>query len=938
MTSEKKVTRSFISTVHCLFESPEEEISILPRTFTFHLDTPIYKIIMFLFAKMKQSDQKHYDIKKCCLEYNNEILKLKLTLRDIDISSGSIKLKVHFYSKDHTFGLFDNWKSNIRKDLDMIVINCEHNVLIGGRDSKFSPIHPYCVKTYNPLLTIRDLLDDMGDDSEAYMTGEEFPLCSLRYKHQISDCLAMVLRDDNDGTLSRITYLKDKDGNINESTYSQMMMDYLGVDYLPRDNVKFTFLFYVHHELERAKIPNLWKNDDSVSPVSDTVDPDVDIKSIHFISDLPLLYQDFFIWEGVTIQQLKDFIITSCLIHPDFTIDKNDVVLLYKGQRIPHSIEENDESGIWDYFISDKTPSIHIQIIHSKVEEIMKTKESFWLQDFTNIEFVEEDLVHQDDHSDDDDDGEYLPNVGLGDGSDVSSIESGDVIQKFDKDFQEEFPKPNSDVKYVTDLGRSVQVLDGFYRKCIIDNKEEAFIEASCLEDQHVSLRLRDRDGDNDDDERIIPYNFIPISSSVQYQIKSDHIELEENVIKQLEKQLKMDIVPEEIKDIPTINYTIHVDDNTNANTNDNANFNPGRIRLIYNKSKRYILTSLRFGLLILQTFYYVVAGNFFFLIVTSELAFFLPLYVTFTVLGLIALRTITTESVIKNLWIEFFQLNRINETTFAKINKFIRDGGLKDEFYIKLLNDDKDKVLDPFINDLDTLDKDLLVKFKNREVRTQGFVNQIMILCLDKYINYKEEGAREGEGEGEGTDLLNDVGKKYIKDMDLFLIKVRDEMNEIDDSNLSIWGKIVRKFWSIQERISQFIIIRRIVEKIVPNPITDNWIVGIIKNIVLYFILLIPLANIEVDEVLEERKRELEARQRELEARQRELESHESEGEECHESEGEESHESEGEESHSLEQTGMPESNSLPEPLPETLNDDDVITSGVQLNASDNE
>lgn len=850
-------------TYHCIISSSDKNLISSDIILNVHPETGVDRIIQYVYEKVRTRTTK--DVNDFGVFYNGE---------EIDQAKSIVKVGQY---KSHSnnnfikleFEITDN-RSEYSEDLDYdLDYDFDSEFLHGNFNVEVNLLSSNCDYGENPVITLHKsmvplqasgsrilkmILEDIRD-----LESSKDTLCQLHDNHSIEQFLGFKIKGNDDES---IIYLRDGNGIINDSFLDMPLSKILGIDFMPEKTTRLTLMFFVQHEPKP---------------------PLANEKTLTFISEFPLLYNKMVINDKTTVLDVGIFLIHTSLIHPKYALRADgDLITYYNDEVMDLKDGKGNEILLKTYIHDDPNPIVHLEL-DSTILYFLKDVDTFWQQKFYPVPFTSRPIKSDNDNEEGGDDKIKILNP---EGDEVV-----DFVDNWDEDQEDFIPSDTSNISYndhlfyhdhdedniadtvhyVTEDGRKVKVLDGIYRKCIIDNHEQKFINTRYLEP--IQAKLRFKRGETDTLEEI------PLESVKQFNIRSNKLAFDKNVINQLEARLHMTIVPEdEVEEVlPEVTETIE-----NNLLRENRWYN----RLFVNiKHIGYKLGIFMF--LILKTLYYVVINNFMIFMLLSELAFFVSYRTTGIILALVTTRTIFANNEVRSSWIEFLQLDRYSVKRLKAIMLFVAEDKLTFEFYESLTYPDYDpnntvvddetnpnykNVLIKLIKNVDhetifpslrehintsNVDLDALVKYANSPTLSEiesaimmKAMNELIILFIlvlikiDTYpdIAYKKEFCQDM------NELLGAIEKEMYKKQGIPVTKrvidgVKQNIRRIRNIN---WG-------------------RQILEYIVPNPLRDNIIMSVMKNIILFVMLLVPMVNLEVDKILKERKEAIERHEAKL-------------------------------------------------------------------------
>lgn len=787
--------------------------------------------------------------------YPNVELENRELILDLEVKTNPDK------DDDNSNSGIINLDYNFNTEFNYINLDIEFNLLSTSNDYCTNPI----VELDRPKMSLdikgetlrKMILNDLRESENLKNT-----LCSLNDKHTVNDIIYYKIKSVD----SFANNDNDNDNEVNNAKFlNSTLLEILGIDFIPSNFSKFTLMFYIKHNY------NISSNE--------TV--------VNFVSDIPLLcYNKMIVNDDTSVIAIKSYVIQTFLIRFNIDIPISDILLFYHGKKLVDIDLDGNETTIKQYVNATSNPFIHIKIPSIDLKQLSDGIDSFWYEECrdsstdrdcdsnfqtneirndiydnqnNNNDILHEEFLQLED--DEDDDASYVPS----ESSLIFDYEERDVDSSEDnnKDLAGEH------FQYRTESGHEIKLLNGLYRKCIIDGTEEAFIETRYLDRFQAKLRFPS-DGTVDTFEM----DEIPLSSMNQYKLHPsiNRIELDDYIISELESKLNMCIVPEE-----SINFTINNSNNTPLSSISNGN-----------KIIGWLKNLLLFVFLICKTLYYVLVTNLMVFILLFELVFFISKKWISMIITTIILRTIFFNEIVRDSWLEYFRLDRYDKTTLHKFQQFIRFTQLSDEFYSKLLSKNEQNQSnhdnDNGDNDNAKLILQKLFDYKEFNLLTNEIWTKYNILGIEDNISIDLLKGCNNRNDLKGAlrdfmllyikelaQIDNDESivenkRQFIKDMNELLYLVEKEMNIKEEENVNVdeeyrGSRRRLRFLmnNLIERLRHADWGRQLLEYIVPNPLRDNIFTCVCKNIVLFVILLIPMINTVVDEIIDERKRLIE-------------------------------------------------------------------------------
>lgn len=873
--------------VQCLIFSNNKQLLSSDVALKLHPDTQLFRLLQYLFEKyispnITSSNLNPLTIDRFCFKSvdSANVLPLDISLHNIadynypnvELENREIILDLEIKTDSDNCNVNDNDNNspcmidlgyNFNTDFKYADLNIEFNLLSTSNDYCTNPV----VGLDRPGMildtkgeTLREIVTNYLKESENLKTT----LCSLNDKHTFNDILYYKIQNSELSASNK----NDNYNEVNNDKFlNSTLLEILGIDFIPNKFSKFTLMFYIKHKYTVSSNETL----------------------LNFISDIPLLCDNkMIVNDDTSVIAIKSYIIQTFLIRFNIDIPISDILLFYQNKKLVDIDLDGNETTIRQYIGTASNPFIHVKIPSIDLKQLSDRIDSFWYKGYqypssdcdcdfgdpqtkakmkdiydNNNNYVEnilnEDSLPSED--DEDEDANYIPS----ESSLISDYEESNVNSH--EDDNEDLIGEH--LQYRTESGHEIKLLNGLYRKCIIDGTEEAFIETKYLDRFQAKLRFPcDKSVDT------FEMDEIPLSSMNQYKLHPsiNRIELDEYIINELESNLKSCIVPEESIDVTISNFK-----NIQSSTTTTTNIVNG------NRIIGWLKNLSLFVFLICKTLYYVIVTNLMVFILLFELIFFISKKWVIVIITTIVLKTIFFNDVVRDSWLEYFRLDRYSTSTLHKFQQFIISNQLSDEFYSKLLSSDEQSGINHNIND------------DNRKLVLQKLIDykEFYLLTNEIWIKYNIIGNEDNvsidllKGYNNKTNLKNALRdvillylkeltqidndesivenkRQFIRDMNELLYLVEKEVDVKEEENGNVdeeyRGSSRRRMLRILmndsiQRLRHVNWARQFLEYIVPNPLRDTIFICVCKNVVLFVILLIPVVNIAVDEIINERK-----------------------------------------------------------------------------------
>lgn len=587
-------------------------------------------------------------------------------------------------------------------------------------------------------------------------------------------------------------YLNDE--NSVELYDDLTLAEFLGLDFVPQKGSYFTVMFKVKHGQDN---------------------PDgEDCVTVDFISDATLSVNHMTVTPDTTVEQVKDFV-CSAYTH-SLSLSSNDIKLIYKGQLVHRLDLAGNPSKVMEYINESEGAKIHVHIN----QEFNEPGPGFWSELFNNpdrFDFMRSQTM-------------VSSHFMLPSSSSQSQTHSLFVPKpEMRASIQEISPQ----YEFVTEAGVPVERSNEVYVKCSIGGEKDIYISANHLDPVDIQLKVE---------------GSIIALSSLDYSVDNGLVRFSPNFIMRLESLLNIKIVRN--------SYVIQ-ESNLSEATGLNVNSIQQQQQAPHQIS--YFANLLPMILLIFRTFYFIANNSiipFFFVL---ELSTLLPWKYTTLIAIAFLVRTIWSTREIWDLWSNYLNLNVIDETAYMEIKRYISARSLSLEFYKNCEN--SPAVIDIFMaSNLRELRsaiyetyhiehvneengvlplKTLLRKVISMEIPKES-MDDFLISCLNLYETSRET-----------------IPYSYLESLKELLLLARRDMERVATPHPLPWYRsLFRTAKNQVERFRQSQVTIIVLEHVVPDPRQDNLAVAIIKNLALFFLILLPPVKDKVDTILEERQR----------------------------------------------------------------------------------
>lgn len=575
--------------------------------------------------------------------------------------------------------------------------------------------------------------------------------------------------------------------------------DLLQIDFTPFKASVFTLMVYTKHEQMINHMTNPTK--------------------IELISDSKLFQKYPIVDSNTSVKDIRQFIGNVYAASEAVRLD--DIKLIYKGQLVHDKNFVGNDATVMSYIDANRITKFHVQVRKREFDLV----DNFWLEpslvdDIPDIADTEFNVIGgtSNNNGSNDSNFDFLQENGLNQFH--YATESGDAIEISSTDY-------NSNNELM---------------KCSINGREEVFINKKEFDPLISTLSL-------DNSNTVIPLS----SLGNDYIIEDNYLRISPEVIKKIEHETNVQIMYRCSLDGNTLeNNSATIEeilDSHNQNANRNITFTD---RTLPQKIVFVSFKILELFKIVLLTIFYLFSNSFFALLINLELGNFLPDIVILPLLLIHVIRVLFTSPEISVMWVDFFKLNRLKEEDYLQVKKFVDSGLLTSEFYEKCQKDEK--IFSNFM--LEGLED---VRFELYEINN---INQLGNMTdLD---SLKELFRQIKSNQTELSDDKKLIDRLFLID-ELARFDEKEQLNfnrllvlikqEIELTDLEAIEPVRRSIIIIRERITE--LPGQFIEKIVPNPLQDDYVMAIFKNILLFMLLLLPFVREKIDVVIQERVNE---------------------------------------------------------------------------------
>lgn len=525
---------------------------------------------------------------------------------------------------------------------------------------------------------------------------------------------------------------------------------------------------------------------------------------LQFVSDATLSVNEMTVTPDTTVEHVKEFI-CSVYAHA-LRLSTNDIKLIYKGQLVHMTDFAGNPAKMMSYINEPGRANIHVHIN----QEFNEPGPGFWSELFSHRETLEGTRTEAVDvaaHS-------MQPSSSVR--SQTHPTNPSPIVAAGKRQY-----------KYVTSSGVPVQLTEERFVKCML-NDEQILVPANNLDPFKIQLQVAGH----------------TISlSSIDCIVENGFVKLSHSAIARLESKMQCSIVKNSyaMQEV-NVNYIgANGDDSIQQNR-----WNP----------ITYLRDSLPAALLVFRTIYLI--GNYsiipiFFL---SRLSPLVERKYIFLISVLYVLRGIWTTREIWDMWSAYLNLSVINEDTYVEIKNYITSGSSTRQFYQDCKN--STAVTDIFMaanlrearsnlfaahdihgfeGDSTAALNDLFQKIHDNELPKEP-MDAFVLSCLNLY----------------GTNR-NTISSPYRESLhELLLIAHRDMERNRPSHELPWYKHVLHTMKNQIERLRELQVTTKITERVIPDPAHDSIPMAILKNVILFFLIIFPPVKNHVDVIIRER------------------------------------------------------------------------------------
>lgn len=824
-----------------------------------HPDASVARLLKYVHWKMGAAGQSS-DYMLC---HSGHELTGGASVQDIQLGTqGPIRLELQRRNGkpgqlEERKGSIGNIASGIKEELTTMNLQININTFsVEKKLSKTERVSMECTIRELETIALKILTDYEFDESHKNM-------CGLKDGHSVEDLVMLYVKGREAPLYLNGSNRCDSRG---DSTLSQL----LGIDFAPSSSGFFNVMFKARHGERHAMD---YQDEDRIT--------------IEFVSDATLATNEMSVTADTTVQQVKEFI-CSAYTH-SLRLSPADVKLVYKGQLIHRLDLAGKPCHIMEYI---KEPSTVVKLHVYINQEYTEPGPGFWSElfhspdrfDFMNrrgaraptrapapaptqgaapmpapqrIPAPTSAPVAQPALSSSSTSASASVSAHVSAATRAPTLSASVPTQSPESSREQpestEMAAESTSMRASDPSGAASNVRSQFVTEAGIplESAQETYTRCTLL-GQQVLVPTHELDPFNA--QLTVDGHTLQVSSQ-DYIISNGRITLSPQLVARVESTLGIRLKPPESSPATTMGPAQGTDSAAQQN----------RIEA---------WSRLFSGLLLIAKTLYLIANYsvipFFFVL---ELSTVLPTRYTAAIAVLILLRTVWSTRELWDMWISYFDLNSIDTHTYRRVKHHILDKRLTRLFY-------RDCLAHPMIIDI-------FMASNLREQRQR----------LLSYYTFEELNEQHGvqawhhflQGVSQGT-----IRKEPLDDYLISCLAIYENSREVMPQAYSeSWKQLLklgqndvervtppqqlprhRRVWrAIQNHIdvlrqSQVTII--VLEHVVPDPLQDNLLAALAKNLALFFLILLPPLKHRVDTIIEERKRSRENHQEQQQGQQR--------------------------------------------------------------------
>ncbi|CCK68786.1 Usa1p KNAG_0B03440 [Huiozyma naganishii CBS 8797] len=543
--------------------------------------------------------------------------------------------------------------------------------------------------------------------------------------------------------------------------------------------------------------------------------------SLELISDAKFFTNTMHVTKSTTVLDVKRYISQTCNTYA-LNVPLDEIKLVYKGQKVHEKNYAGQDALITDYTRDDLSAAVHVQLMCTSGTKI----DTFWVESLIR----EKEALHP-----------CMPLEQTSSSVDVPATSDSNAKPPQEAHTSEVDDESINSVPQ-TPEGDTVETLTTIdptivhYIKCLTPDGTEVFLEANRSEALNVTLEVE---------------GFKFSLSSYQYTITDKYVEIDDSILRAVEGKLGMDIEEDRTADV--------------------VQGGGDQVQTWDVTMLRHLRTAVFFCILVGKTVWMVFSGTFFLFIFLFELSIFVPLKYLCILAFCFGIRNIMSRPEIYTQWVDFFHLDAISKRTLTSLKQFLDRRDMPKYFYKSVAENDEyinvfsipplrtcrlDLYWDAGINcangrvSADCL-QELFGKVANGE-----FPASSMTVLLRKLMEVYETQPRIFQEDAALRKSTNGIFEL-----------IRDEQEYRSRPGLPLYKRVFQSVLRNVRNLAPSYMLQKLLEKVVPDPEHDYYIVGALKNMTLFLLLLVPGLNTFVDKVVEEYTERRKQREREMAA-----------------------------------------------------------------------
>ncbi|CCE65168.1 hypothetical protein TPHA_0K00340 [Tetrapisispora phaffii CBS 4417] len=801
-----------------------------------HPKTTVARLLQYVHKQMEcEGSPSDY-----MLLHEGKELSLDVLLQSVAIGTVSSFVRVAFEQRDGPEAV-QHAASTVTVDFTSVSVNVIYNSF------SMDKIHEFVIDdTILSKTSLRDLqqrvVANIGELEDTLNQRQSF--CSKTHSHTLADCLALKWK-------GKQSYFLLNDNR--QLTDSMSLQEALGIDFTPEDHAKFTVFIKLKHKYS--------------PPALKSTAGKTHLHTLNFISTTHLFTDKMFITNTTTVNDVREFISCNYLEH--LKTCRSEVKLIYKGRLLNSNDQNNEPTKILDALElqnNEYSAKVHVQISSSKLDLGAEFWEDMFI-DPTDLSFNNSATEETSNTLSDATDPELqINNDNLVDTSvlkpTIKTQPAEDIIPSATEPLViDESAITKSVDEYITESRGKLQSTGILYEKCVVDG-QEVFIKHSKFETTTNKLVF-------DGEELLI--------NEGDFFIHDGYISLSPRLIALLENKYNMEIRNESVDLKKHDNENIHLNGPiiTDTTTFDDEEDEDNLFKT-YTPSISTVLETL---VVVLKTLYFIGMNGIAPLVFIYEFYLFLSLQVVFPIALFILFRIIWSTQEIWDLWIPYLRRHRVvTHKQQQEIQQFVRDHELETEFYLSCASNEQilEDLLVPelelqrfamyaslniVLNDTTVDDnsktlRESITKMATDKHTSNALLESLFLSCISNFdpsvtdidaleLQYSVKEIIAYIGNYKNSKLLNDR----------LNIDGTSNVRENAPRRVPITIFVFRILINIYSALMNTDEYMNWLEAFVPYPGHDNILVQVVKNILLFFLVLIPPIKSVTDRAIEKHR-----------------------------------------------------------------------------------